>query len=366
MKIDCVVGARPNFIKISPLIAEMARRSLRCRLIHTGQHYDYDMNDKFFEELNIPSPDVNLGIGSNAHGRQTGQAMIALEEEFLKDRPDLVLVVGDVNSTLAGALAAVKLNIPVAHVEAGYRSFDRRMPEEINRVLVDHSAELLFAPTRDAVDNLIKEGIDHSKVHFVGNIMAETLLRNREKIRTRNKCDQFQVRPRGYAIATIHRPENVDDMNQLARIMGAFSEAPLPVILPLHPRTKKRMKEFGIQLDPRRNLTATESLSYLDMLNMISNAALVVTDSGGVQEEACLLQVPCLTIRSSTERIATIRAGANRLIATDGNSILASISELAQKVAENRIVPWQVPPKWDDQVSKRVMDSIETIMTGLL
>lgn len=355
MKIACIVGARPNFIKIAPLIAEMARRAIDYRLIHTGQHYDYEMNDKFFEELDIPVPDINLGVGSGTHAQQTGQALIRLEEELLKDRPDLVIVVGDVNSTLAGALAAAKLNIPVTHVEAGYRSFDRTMPEEINRVLVDHIAEFLFAPTEDAVENLINEGIDQSKIHFVGNIMAETLLRNLKKIKERKKYKEFGLKPKEYAIATIHRPENVDDAHRLREIIGAFSEAPLPVVLPLHPRTQKRINEFDLQSSLNRSLIATDPFSYLDMLSLLSDAFLALTDSGGVQEEACLLHVPCLTIRKNTERVTTVNLGANRLIKGERNSILSAINGLV----ENGVAPWMAPLNWDKQITKRILGILE-------
>lgn len=364
MLIACVVGARPNFVKIAPLITEMRRQKIDYWLIHTGQHYDHGVSQVFFEDLEIPPPDTYLGVGSGTHGKQTGLALIKLEEEFIKVKPDLVVVVGDVNSTLAGALAAAKLHIPVAHVEAGYRSFDRRMPEEINRVLVDHIAQFLFAPTQDAVENLRREGIHPSRIFYVGNIMAETLLRNLEKIKLREKHKEFDLQPRKYALATIHRPENTDNISKLKRIVSAFSNAPLPVVFPLHPRTERMFDEFGLRRLSKGHLIVTKAFSYLDMLSMLQNAHLVLTDSGGVQEEACVLRVPCITIRESTERIATIAAGANRLTKAERRQILTAITE----IVENGVPSWVIPDRWDREVSKRIVcvlkRSFSNVQTG--
>lgn len=354
MRIACVVGARPNFIKIAPLISELKRRAIDYFLVHTGQHYDAVMNDRFFEDLDIPHPDVCLGVGSGTHGVQTGRALMGIEKQLMKYQPDLVVVVGDVNSTLAGALAAAKLNIPVAHVEAGYRSFDRSMPEEVNRVLVDHMAGFLFAPTQDAVENLTREGIDPSKIFYVGNIMTETLLRNMEKIKRRKKYAEFGLKPKEYAVATIHRPENTDNNRTLTAILESFSEAPLPVILPLHPRTEKQIGRYDLGSRPNGSLLATEAFSYIDMLSMLMNARLVLTDSGGVQEEACLLQVPCLTIRNNTERVVTVNVGANRLVSAEKKQILRAIDEKLDMESE-----WAVPANWDNQVAKRILEVIE-------
>lgn len=351
MLIACVVGARPNFVKIAPLIAEMRRTKIDYRLIHTGQHYDPEVNDIFFKDLEIPPPDIYLGVGSGTHGKQTGLALIKLEEEFIRIRPDLVVVVGDVNSTLAGALAAAKLHILVAHVEAGYRSFDRRMPEEINRVLVDHVAQFLFASTQDAVENLRREGIHSKRIFHAGNIMVETLLRNFEKIKLREKHKEFGFEPKGYAVATIHRPENTDNINKLRGIISAFSNAPLPVVFSLHPRTERMFNEFGLGRASKGHLIVTKALSYLDMLSMLQNARLVLTDSGGIQEEACVLRVPCITIRESTERIATIAAGANRLAKAERWQILKAVTE----IVENGVPSWVIPDRWDREVSKRIV-----------
>lgn len=358
MSIACVVGARPNFIKIAPLIAEMQRRGLSYRLIHTGQHYDCAMNDVFFEELEIPSPDVNLEIGSASQARQTGEALIKLEQELLDHRPDLVIVVGDVNSTLAGALAAAKLSIPVAHVEAGYRSYDRNMPEEINRVLVDQISEYLFAPTRDAVENLLAEGVSANRICHVGNIMAETLIRNMEKISARGKPQEIGLQPREYAVATIHRPENTDNKESLTNILAAFCKSPLPVIMPLHPRTKQAIKDYGLGNMLKGRFRTTEAMPYIDMLSLIQNARLVLTDSGGIQEEACIFNTPCLTIRNNTERIATVAIGANKLLHANLEDIVDGIKE----VAETEEPCWGTPEKWDIQVSSRIFDNLEQIM----
>ncbi len=355
MLIDCVVGARPNFIKIAPLIRELQRRGLQFRLIHTGQHYDSEMNDVFFDQLEIPSPDINLEIGSTSHARQTGEALIKLEQDFAEHKPDLVIVVGDVNSTLSGALAATKLSIPVAHIEAGYRSFDRAMPEEINRTIVDHIADYLFAPTQDAVENLTAEGISSDKIYFVGNIMAETLIRNMEKISARGKSRDMDLRPQEYAVATVHRPENTDNVARLSNILSAFIESPLPVIMPLHPRTKQAIDDYGLGRMLGGNLRATEAMPYIDILSLVQNAGLVLTDSGGLQEEACILQVPCLTIRDNTERVATIGVGANRLVPADREEILGNISD----VLEHRLAGWNTPELWDAGVSQRIVDILK-------
>lgn len=354
MSISCVVGARPNFIKIAPLITEMQRRGLEFRLIHTGQHYDSVMNDVFFDQLEIPLPDINLAIGSASHGQQTGEALIKLEQDFVDHKPDMVVVVGDVNSTLAGALAATKLNIPVAHIEAGYRSFDRTMPEEINRVIVDHISDYLFAPTNDAVENLQAEGISADKIFHVGNIMAETLLRNMEKISKRGKPQDMDLRPQGYAVATLHRPENTDNIERLSSILSAFSKSPLPIIMPLHPRTKQAINEHGLGHMLNGRLRITEAMPYIDILSLVQNARLVLTDSGGLQEEACVLQVPCITIRDNTERMATISVGANRLVPADQDKILETLLD----VIEHHSTKWKTPELWDVCVSQRIVDII--------
>jgi UDP-N-acetylglucosamine 2-epimerase (non-hydrolysing) len=358
MLVACVVGARPNFIKIAPLLSEIKRRGLDFRLIHTGQHYDSELNDVFFDQLEIPSPDVNLEIGSASHARQTGEALIKLEQDFIDHKPDLVVVVGDVNSTLAGALAAAKLNIPVAHVEAGYRSFDRTMPEETNRVIVDHISDFLFAPTDDAVANLIAEGISADKIHHVGNIMAETLLRNMEKIGQRGKPREMGLKPREYAVATIHRPENTDNMITLSSILAGFGVSPLPIIMPLHPRTQQAIKDHGLGNMLNARFTIAEPMPYIDLLSLVQNARLVLTDSGGLQEEACILQVPCITIRENTERTVTVDIGANRLVPADKDRILEAMSD----VIGHHSTGWNIPELWDTGVSQRTIDILIDVL----
>lgn len=357
-KLDCIVGARPNFMKISPIIREARERSIKYRLIHTGQHYDHDMSDTFFSDLDIPVPDRNLGIGSGSHAKQTGEIMIRLEDEFVQDRPDMVIVVGDVNSTLAAALVASKLGIKIAHIEAGYRSFDRTMPEEINRVIVDHIADYLFAPTDDAVLNLKREGIDENKIFMVGNIMAETLLDNIETIQARMVFKEFGLDKKGYALATIHRPENVDDPVKLSEILRAFSETPIPVLIPLHPRTKERICEFKLGSHINGNIITTKPLSYLDMMSFLDNACVALTDSGGLQEEACMLGIPCVTIRNNTERIATIKIGANCLVPAIRGEILQAVTEAASTTTK----AWVVLDGWDEKVSRRVLNVLEEVL----
>jgi UDP-N-acetylglucosamine 2-epimerase (non-hydrolysing) len=359
MSITCIVGARPNFVKAAPLLREFRRRGLTCRLVHTGQHYDAQMSDSFFDDLDLPQPDAFLAVGSGPHGSQTGTALIRIEQELLRQRPSLVVVLGDVNSTLAGALAASKLGIPVAHVEAGYRSFDRAMPEEINRVLVDHVSDLLFAPTPDAITNLSDEGISEDKIFYVGSIMAESLLYSIVQLDRRQTTAALDLLPRGYAVATIHRPENTDRADRLAGILEAFSEAPLPVLMPLHPRTLRSLEQSGLGRLVGGQLTIVDAQPYLDMLSLIRNAALVLTDSGGVQEEACVLQVPCLTIRENTERVATIAIGANRLVPAGRRDISDAINALLTSEKPS----WDRPERWDKRVSARIADVIEASLT---
>lgn len=312
MKVVTVVGARPQFIKAAPV-----SRALRVRhnevLVHTGQHYDYGMSEVFFEELGMAVPDINLGVGSGSHGRQTGEMLIRLEEVLLAERPDRVLVYGDTNSTLAGALAAAKLGIPVAHVEAGLRSFNRRMPEEHNRVLADHCSDLLFCPTQTAVTNLAREGITRG-VHLVGDVMYDAALQHGALARQRSTILQrLGLKPGEYALATIHRPYNTDDPVRLAEVVAAFAALDLPVVFPIHPRTRSHLSELGNPQAAVRNLRCVEPLPYLDMLALEQAAALILTDSGGVQKEAYFFAVPCVTLRPETEWVETVAAGWNRL-----------------------------------------------------
>jgi len=349
-----VVGARPNFVKIAPLIKRFSERDIDHILIHTGQHYDYDMSRVFFSDLDIPEPDMNLGVGSGTHAVQTGRIMAALEKVLLAQQPDLTMVVGDVNSTIAAALASVKLGIPVAHVEAGYRSFDMHMPEEINRVLVDRISQLLFAPTENAVLNLMNEGTKRESVHFVGNIMIEALLSHKEQADQSSVLSDLSLEEKDYCLATVHRPQNVDDPTRLTSILEAFSQSPLPVIFPAHPRTKEAITRFGLNSLLDSSITIITPLGYLDFIRLLSSAACVLTDSGGIQEEALILQVPCVTLRETTERVETIAAGANRLCSPQRDHILTSLEKALQSTGV-----FEIPLFWDERVSTRIVDVIE-------
>jgi UDP-GlcNAc3NAcA epimerase len=325
MKVLSVVGARPQFIKAAP-VSRALRLVAHEVLVHTGQHYDYEMSAVFFQELHIPEPDYNLGVGSGPHGWQTGQMLIRLEEVLLAEKPDWVLVYGDTNSTLAGALAAVKLHVPMAHVEAGLRSFNRQMPEEHNRVLTDHAADLLFCPTQTAVNNLAREGIAQG-VHLVGDVMYDAVLYNTSLAEERSDAlVRLGLAPRGYALATIHRPHNTDDPDRLQNILSALAEIDLPIVFPAHPRTRQRMADFNLQVRqyPIANIHLTDPVGYLDMLVLEKNARLILTDSGGVQKEAYYFAVPCLTLREETEWLETVETGWNRLVGADRAAIVQS------------------------------------------
>jgi UDP-GlcNAc3NAcA epimerase len=317
-----VLGARPQFIKAGPLSAAL-RRANQEIVVHTGQHYDYGMSDVFFEELGLPQPDYNLGVGSGPQGCQTAAMLSGLERLILQDRPDMVIVYGDTNSTLAGALAASKLHIPVAHVEAGLRSFNRRMPEEINRVVADHLSAYLFVPSQGARAQLAREGIT-SGVHVVGDIMLDAVLTHRARAA---ECSRFPaslgLEPRGYYLATVHRAENTDDEARLRGILEGLNALDLPVVVPLHPRTSKQLAAFG--LDTGENVTPLEPLGYLDMMQLQAQSAGVLTDSGGLQKEAYYLEVPCVTLRDETEWVETIDAGWNVLAGADPARICAGV-----------------------------------------
>ncbi|MDI9633255.1 MAG: UDP-N-acetylglucosamine 2-epimerase (non-hydrolyzing) [Methanolinea sp.] len=324
MKIATIVGARPQFIKCAPLSRELRREHTEV-LIHTGQHYDPEMSDVFFEELSIPEPDYNLGIGSGPHGAQTGRMLSAIEEVLLREEPDLVLVYGDTNSTLAGALAAAKIRIPVAHVEAGLRSFDRAMPEEINRVVADHLSDLLFCPTETAVRNLAREGITRG-VHLTGDVMVDALEYNRARAaETSRVLSWFGLQPGGYLVLTVHRPANTDSEIRMEAILAALRESGMPVLFPVHPRTRRALEEHGLWQRMPGNVIATAPLGYLDMLHAMACARKILTDSGGIQKEAYLLGVPCITLRDTTEWIETVRDGWNVLVGADRGKIADAI-----------------------------------------
>lgn len=325
-----MVGARPQFIK-----AAMVSRTLRRRhtevLVHTGQHYNYEMSQVFFDELDIPAPDINLNVGSGSHGRQTGAMLGGLEEVLLAERPDWVLVYGDTNSTLAGALAAAKLHRPVAHVEAGLRSFNRAMPEEINRVVTDHLSNLLFCPSQTAVDHLAAEGV-HQGVYLVGDVMAEALAFAAARARQRsNILARLELVEGSYLLATVHRPENTDDPARLSAILEAFDQVAEPVIFPVHPRTRKAIQSLGYTPAPRVKLI--EPVSYLDMTQLSQSARLILTDSGGLQKEAYWLGVPCLTLRDETEWVETVAVGWNRLVGAATEQIVQAVHSFAPPAA---------------------------------
>lgn len=319
VKLVSVVGARPQFVKAA--VVSRALRALpgvREILVHTGQHYDENMSEVFFRELDIPEPDYHLGIAGGTHGQNTGRMLEAIEKVLLQEKPDWVLVYGDTDSTLAGALAAVKLHIPVAHVEAGLRSFNRRMPEEINRVLTDHASDLLFAPTETAVHNLLREGIPSKKVYLVGDVMYDAALYYAEKAERQSQIlSRLGLRPKGYILATLHRAENTDDATRLRVILEAFAKVhrEVPVVFPVHPRTRKRVEALGLA-SLLNGVLAIEPVGYLDMVMLEKNARLIATDSGGVQKEAYFYRVPCLTLREETEWVELVRMGWNRLCAS--------------------------------------------------
>jgi len=324
MKILTIVGARPQFIKCAPISRELRRFHFEI-LVHTGQHYDPDMSDVFFKELKIPKPDHYLGVGSGSHGKQTGEMLSKIEEILLAETPDLVLVYGDTNSTLAGVLAAAKIHIPIAHIEAGLRSFDRTMPEEINRVLSDHASDLLFCPTRTAVDNLRSEGITHG-VHLVGDVMVDALEYNRVIAEEHSKImKRLSLISKQYLVLTIHRAVNTDNRKNLENIIEAVGETGLPAVFPMHPRTRKLLHEYGLWIRLPANIIVTEPLGYLDMLKLLQHAWRVLTDSGGIQKESYIFQVPCITLRENTEWVETLEGGWNVLVGTDKNKISNAI-----------------------------------------
>jgi UDP-N-acetylglucosamine 2-epimerase (non-hydrolysing) len=366
MKIILVAGARPNFMKIAPLIRaihkhnelnKLGERLITPILVHTGQHYDYEMSHVFFQDLELPKPDVYLGVGSGTHAEQIGKVMIELEKVLLKENPDLVVVVGDVNSTLAAALAAVKLGIPVAHVEAGLRSYDRAMPEEINRLLTDQVSDYLFTHSKDADENLKKEGIPQEKIFFVGNIMIDSLLFNKARADQSQILAQLKLAEQGYALLTLHRPSNVDEKDSLTNIMSAITKISerIPVVFPVHPRTQKRLCEFNLnpqlQSKSQSNVLITPSLSYLDFLKLEMCAKFVMTDSGGIQEETTVLNVPCLTLRDKTERPITITRGTNVLVGSNPQKIV----EEALRVLASDARSLSRIELWDGMAAERII-----------
>lgn len=350
-----VAGARPNFMKIAPICEVLEKKDVDYSVVHTGQHYDENMSKVFFDQLGIPRPDINLNVGSQSHALQTANIMIGFEKVLKKYTPDIVVVVGDVNSTIACSLVATKMHIPVAHVEAGLRSFNMDMPEEINRVLTDHISQYLFTSCKDANENLLREGIDKSKIFFVGNVMIDTLMKFKELSKKSNILHDHNLKKKDYAVLTMHRPSNVDSFENLSLLIDALDEIQkqIEVIYPVHPRTKKRIIDFGFEKRIRdmNNFKMVEPMGYIDFLHLMDNARFVITDSGGIQEETTILGIPCLTIREETERPVTISEGTNVIVGRERRKIL----EVTSKILHNNQKAGLVPSKWDGKASERIV-----------
>ena len=362
MKIANVVGARPNFMKVAPIHRRMQRHSkFNPVLVHTGQHYDEKMSKTFFVDLEMPEPDVYLGVGSGSHAEQTAAVLVKMEKILLEQKPDVLLVVGDVNSTVAATMAAAKLHIPTAHVEAGLRSFDRSMPEEINRMLTDAIADYLFVTEQSGLDNLKREGAADDRVHFVGNCMIDSLVEHLEKASTLPTLSDYHLEPKKYAVMTLHRPSNVDDKVVLQNIFATLNviQKDMPIIFPIHPRTQKMLAQFNLDpaVENMPNLIITEPLGYLPFLRLMSQARLMITDSGGIQEETTYLQVPCLTLRENTERPVTVDAGTNQLVGMASENILAGY----EKAMNSSFEKATIPPLWDGMASKRIIDILSIL-----
>jgi UDP-N-acetylglucosamine 2-epimerase (non-hydrolysing) len=351
MRIIHVVGARPNFMKAAPVVKALnLQTDFHQVIVHTGQHYDANMSEIFFRQLEIPEPDINLDVGSGSHAQQTAQIMSRFEPIGLKRKPDIVLVYGDVNSTVATALVCSKLHIPVGHVEAGLRSFDRSMPEEINRLLTDQVADLLFTPSVDGNENLLREGVPEEKIHLVGNVMIDTL------VRLLPKADNSILHDSDYALVTLHRPSNVDEPHMLRNIISTLDEISqkLRVIFPIHPRTRSRLKELKLTTT-NQSLKLIDPVGYLQFLALQKHASVLITDSGGIQEETTYLGVPCLTVRENTERPVTITTGTNMLVGTDMEKLKAEVG----RILSGEVKRGTVPPLWDGKASERITDVIK-------
>ncbi|MGD0308162.1 MAG: UDP-N-acetylglucosamine 2-epimerase (non-hydrolyzing) [Acidobacteriota bacterium] len=359
MKILHVVGARPNFMKVAPVYAALAQRAKISQiLVHTGQHYDAFMSDVFFQQLEIPEPDYNLGAGSASHAQQTAEIMLRIEPVILETRPDLLLVYGDVNSTVAAALVCSKLLVSIGHVEAGLRSFDRTMPEEINRILTDRVADHLFTPSSDGDENLLREGVKPEKIHLVGNVMIDTLVRLLPRAGTPEMLARLAPGGLPYALVTLHRPSNVDDPAGLRAILETLNTiaGEIPVIFPVHPRTRQVMRGIEIgELSPRLHLV--EPVGYLEFLGLQRKAAFVITDSGGIQEETTYLNVPCLTVRENTERPVTVTVGSNILVGRD----MGRLKQEAARILAGKGKTGSVPPLWDGKAGARIADIIQSL-----
>ncbi|MDN3512519.1 MAG: UDP-N-acetylglucosamine 2-epimerase (non-hydrolyzing) [Candidatus Jettenia sp.] len=363
-KFIIVAGARPNFMKIAPLMKELKKYpSIKPVLVHTGQHYDFLMSDVFFKDLGISQADIYLNVGSASHAMQSAKIMMAFEEVLLKEKPDLVIVVGDVNSTLACSLVASKMNIKVAHVEAGLRSFDRTMPEEINRVVTDSISDYLFVSEKSGLINLKNEGVKKRKVFFTGNIMIDALLSNMKKINASSVLKNFSLQPGSYVVLTLHRPSNVDSRQALAEIydiIGSVSQK-IKIVYPIHVRTKEKMKLFHMMdtFNNLTNLTMIEPLGYVDFVKLVKDSKLVITDSGGIQEETTVLGIPCLTMRDNTERPVTIQEGTNILVGRNKRKIISSVNKILRGEKERK--KNKIPQFWDGKAAQRIVKVLSAI-----
>ena len=350
LKIITVIGARPQFIKAAPVSRELRKKHTEL-IIHTGQHYDPNMSDIFFEELHIPKPDFHLEVGSGNHGKQTGEMLAKIEEILVAEKPDYLLVYGDTNSTLAGALAAAKLHIPVIHIEAGLRSFNKKMPEEINRIMTDHVSEYLFCPTETAIENLHNENIRHNVIN-VGDVMYDAVVYNKKIAMDKSTIlSTHNLKDKGYHLITIHRAENTDDREKIGNILAAFERIEEVKVWPIHPRTKNKLKEYGFKLDEIPNLVVIDPVGYLDMLTLESHAKKIITDSGGVQKEAYFMEVPCVTVREQTEWVETLAEDANILVGTDVEKIINAVYK--------EVTPSYTPLFGDGNSTKKIVDSLE-------
>lgn len=363
LKLLIIAGARPNFMKVAPLIkyirgyggaGELNGVRLEYRLVHTGQHYDEKMSDVFFGELGIPAPDINLGVGSGSHAVQTANVMTKFEPVCEQEKPDWVVVVGDVNSTMACTLVAAKLGIKVAHVEAGLRSYDRTMPEEVNRIVTDSLADLLLTPSADGDENLKREGIPDSKIKLVGNVMIDALIANLDQARNSGLLSRQGLQPKNFVYVTLHRPSNVDEQASLTLIMAELKRLArqMPVVFPIHPRTRKMCAQFGISLDDNKGMRILEPIGYHDSLSLTENARLVLTDSGGLQEESTYFRTPCLTLRPNTERPITVTVGSNKL------TTLERLTADIDGVLNRELRFGEIPQFWDGRASERIVNRL--------
>ncbi len=357
-----VAGARPNFMKIAPINREMRKRGIEQLLVHTGQHYDNNMSQVFFDDLGIPEPDIHMGVGSGSHAKQTAAIMVEFEKICVEHRPSLVVVVGDVNSTLACAIVASKMHIATAHVEAGLRSGDMAMPEEVNRLVTDAISDILLTPSRDADQNLLKEGRKEDDIYFVGNIMIDSLFETLVSVGKTSILSDLDLETEEFGVLTMHRPSNVDDRQKLLGILGALREIckSVRLVFPVHPRTSNKIVEFQLmsEFEDIDNLTMIEPVGYLDFIALVSESKIVITDSGGIQEETTALGIPCITMRENTERPITVSQGTNRIVGTNPSSIISEVNSSLNKSSEKPTIP----EYWDGKTAKRIVDVFETRM----